>query len=348
VIRADGMRAVLFRSKERFNSFQEKLSEYGVECIVLDFQDHDWIDFDYSGVDMIIYYPSFTFSSNHPLALHEVYDNMEAIRREYPDIQCYPDPKLFRYYNDKYAQLLFLKKHKYPMPETVPLLSDRSLDLAEEGLGYPMVVKNRFGAGGEYVFKVSNRKELEKYHRLSRLDLFRVDSFRHLFKTIARRIFLYHLIKARQAPYLFLSPPLLAQKFIRASRDLKIVVGAGEVVEGHWRYGANEAMWKMNIDGGGVGEWSYIPKAALDLAIRLAEGLQASWINLDVMECDGEFLITEFSPVWHHYAYKEKPSFVYKDDYNLGVPLEVSLDLERIIVESLVRMAQGKREASLG
>ena len=27
---------------------------------------------------------------------------------------------------------------------------------------------------------------------------------------------------------------------------------------------------------------------------------------------------------------------MYKDDYNIDVPLEVSLDLERIIVESLI------------
>ena len=52
---------------------------------------------------------------------------------------------------------------------------------------------------------------------------------------------------------------------------------------------------------------------------------------------DQGFLITEFSPVWHHYAYKEKPTFVYKDDYNIDTPLEVSLDLEKMIVESLIR-----------
>ena len=49
----------------------------------------------------------------------------------------------------------------------------------------------------------------------------------------------------------------------------------------------------------------------------------------------GEFLITEFSPVWHHYKYKEKPDFIYRDNYNINIPLEVSLDLERIIVESM-------------
>jgi len=95
-------------------------------------------------------------------------------------------------------------------------------------------------------------------------------------------------------------------------------------------------MWKVNIDAGGVGMWSEIPQQALDLSVRLAKQLRAGWLNIDLMTRQGEFLISEFSPVWHHYAYREKPSFVYKDDYNLDTPLEISLDLERIIVESLI------------
>ena len=95
-------------------------------------------------------------------------------------------------------------------------------------------------------------------------------------------------------------------------------------------------MWKMNIDGGGTGVWAHVPDEPLRLSERLATSLKASWLNLDLIESEGRFLITEFSPVWHHYAYKEKPSFVYQDDYNIEPPLEVSLDLERIIVESLL------------
>ena len=136
--------------------------------------------------------------------------------------------------------------------------------------------------------------------------------------------------------YPFLSPPLLAQKFISIDRDLRVVVGDGKVVEAHWRIQANESQWKVNIDAGGIGEWSEIPQEIIDLSEKLAENLNTSWVALDIIEGGGKYLITEFSPVWHHYAYKEKPTFVYKDDYNIGVPLEISLDLERIIVESLV------------
>ena len=45
---------------------------------------------------------------------------------------------------------------------------------------------------------------------------------------------------------------------------------------------------------------------------------------------------------------EEKPAFVYKDDYNIPVPLEISLDLERIIVESLISAAKDHRAALQG
>ncbi|NLW66252.1 MAG: hypothetical protein GXY28_00480, partial [Bacteriovoracaceae bacterium] len=77
--------------------------------------------------------------------------------------------------------------------------------------------------------------------------------------------------------------------------------------------------------------------------------LGAGWINLDLMPSERGFLISEFSPVWHHYAFREKPTFVYKDDYNIDPPLALSLDLERIIVESLMkRRTEAGRTTSRG
>jgi hypothetical protein len=99
----------------------------------------------------------------------------------------------------------------------------------------------------------------------------------------------------------------------------------------------------MNIDGGGTGVWGYIPNEALEISVRLSQGLGAKWLNLDLIQSNGEFLITEFSPVWHHYAYKEKPNFIYQDDYNIQIPLDISLDLEQIILESLIEAAKTKK-----
>ena len=205
-----------------------------------------------------------------------------------------------------------------------------------------MVIKNRFGAGGNSVFKANNKRELQQYYNLSTLNLFNLGSAKYFAGMLSKRIFYYHLIKAKRSNYPFLSPPLLAQKFITIDRDLKTVVGDWQVVEAHWRQQADETMWKMNIDGGGTGVWGYVPDEALDLSVRLATDLKTSWLNLDLMMSDGRFLLSEFSPVWHHYKYKEKPSFIYKDDYNIDVPLEVSLDLERIIVESLIDAVKRK------
>lgn len=335
-------RAVLFKSKERFAAFQKKLDEYGVNTTVLNFKTHDWLEYDYSEIDFVIYYPSFEYSSNHPLALHDVYDNLMYIHSEYPNIKLFPDPNIIKYYNDKYRQFLFLSKHTYPIPETVPLLSEASLDIAERQLGFPMVIKNRYGAGGNSVFRVADRKELQKLYNISTLNLFNSGAVRYFGEMISKRIFYYHLIKEKRSQYPFLSPPLLAQKYVKIDRDLKTVTGNGRVVEGHWRIQSDESMWKMNIDGGGTGVWSEIPQEAIDLSISLARDLKTTWLNIDMIISNGKFLITEFSPVWHHYAYQEKPSFVYKDDYNLD-PLEISLDLERIIVESLIERVKSKR-----
>ncbi|MEW6442066.1 MAG: ATP-grasp domain-containing protein [bacterium] len=345
----EGLKAVLFRSEERFGSFQRKLAENGVAIDLLDFDRDRWIDYDYAGADLAIYYPTFKFSSNHPHALDQVHDNLLFLAREFPHLALYPDPRVIWYYNDKYRQYLFLKKHRFPTPETLPLVSASSLDEAESRLGFPMVLKNRHGAGGSAVFLARDRKHLEKYYHVSRLNFFRWGSVRYGASLLSRRTFYYHLIRMKKAPYPFLSPPLLAQKFLHIDRDLKTVVGDGRVVEGHWRLRADRAMWKMNIDGGGIGEWSRIPREAIDLSVRLAGALQASWLNLDLIPAPGEFLVTEFSPVWHHYAYREKPSFVYRDDYNIEVPPEIALDLESMLVESLLaRVRSSVRSAPAG
>ncbi len=343
-MKAEMHNAVLFKSERRFSSFKKKLEEYGINCIVLDFKTQEWIDYDYSNIDIIIYFPSFIYTSNHPLALSEVQDNLMHIHAMYPNIKIFPDPKIIKYYNDKYKQFLFLKKNNYHIPETIPLFSNESVERADGHLGYPIVIKNRYGAGGDSVFRIFNKRDLYKYYNLSKLNFFNFDSIKYYVKMISQRGFYYQLIKEKQIGYPFLSTPLLAQKFIKHDQDLKIVVGNYMVVEGHWRSKASEAMWKVNIDGGGIGEWRMIPQEAMDLAVRLARDLGARWLNIDLILSGGSFLITEFSPVWHHYKYKEKPSFVYKEDYNVDLPLEISLDLERIIIESLIKAADDEKK----
>lgn len=331
------LKAVLIKSPYRFEQFHKILEQNNVDVKVLDFKNQEWLTYDYSTTDFLIHYPIFNHSSNHPQALQEVYDNITFLNEMWPHMRMYPDPGVIKYYNDKYRQYLFLHHNHYPVPETVPLFSEESVDEASEKLGFPIVLKNRYGAGGGQVFKVKTRKELLDYYRISKMDLFNVPFLKHIYKKmLTRRIFFYGLIKAKNTTYPFYSTPLLAQKYIHIDKDLKTVTNENKVVEAHWRYQADKTMWKMNIDGGGTGVWEYVPDDAIDLSLRLAQDLNATWLNIDLMQSNGKFLIGEFSPVWHHYAYKEQPSFIYRDNYNLDMPLEQSLDLERIIVESLI------------
>ena len=155
--------AVLFKSDERFMSFRRMIERYGINCTILDFSRHEWIEYDYSRTDFVIYYPSFRYSSNYPLAVYEVHDNLMHIKSRYPNVKMYPDPGIISFYNDKYKQYLFLKCNNYPMPLTYPLVSEESVRVADKELGYPMVIKNRYGAGGGSVFKIVNKQELRKY-----------------------------------------------------------------------------------------------------------------------------------------------------------------------------------------
>jgi hypothetical protein len=337
------VKAVLFRSERRFDAFHKRLRDSGVEVTVLDFDMPDWVDFDFSGFDIVIYFPAFEYTSNHPQALTRVQDNLMHIHRLNPHLRMFPCPNVIPFYSDKYRQSLFLRSKGLPFPETYAMSSEQSLDEIARRLGFPLVVKNRFGAGGDFVFKVTSKDELLHLYRMSQLDIFRPRAIWHFIRMLSSRVFYYHLIRERRMAYPFFSPPLLAQKFVPHERDIKTVVGDGNVVEAHWRGKADEQMWKVNIDGGGIGEWSFVPQEIIDLSEKLAAELKATWLNIDIIQSNGRWVVTEFSPVWHHYAYKEKPSFIYKDDYNIGVPLEIALDLERIIVDSLVASARGDK-----
>jgi len=336
------MKAVLFKSLNRFDAFLTRLNELKIETTVLDFSDPAWIDFDYATVDFVIYFSNFKYSSNHPLALYEVYDNLIHLSQHYPHLKMFPDPNIIRFYNDKYKQYLFLTKNGFPIPPTLPLYSEACVVMAEQRFGYPLILKNRYGAGGDYVLKIETPKQLRSYYNFSKLNLFNFAALKYFFKLFSNREFLYLWIKERNMKYPFFSAPLLAQKFIKIDCDLKIVVGDGEVVEGHWRRPADTNMWKMNIDGGGVGVWSYIPESILELSTNLASKLNTSWLNIDLFQSGDQFVISEFSPVWHHYRYKEKPSFIYAEDYNVKMPLEKSLKLEEIIIESLINRVKNK------
>jgi hypothetical protein len=334
------MKALVIRSGRRFSQFTETLNQAGVETHALDLADLEWLQTDFQSFDIVIFYPQFYFSSNSPLALWQVKDCFRHIVSCCrPDTVFYPDPNLIDFYNDKYKQYLFLTSAGFPIPDTIALTSPHSLEAAVERFGFPLVLKNRYGAGGDTVSIVNSKKQALAQFDASRLNFTNLRAAAAGVKQLFSSEFWYYAFKLRRMRYPLPSWPLLAQRFYRIKRDLKTVVGDGQIVEAHWRRPANQGMWKMNIDAGAVGEWSFVPPEPISISERLARALHASWLNTDLLETDQGFLVGEYSPVWHHYAYREKPSFVYADDYNLPISAEAAANLESLIVDSLVRAA---------
>jgi hypothetical protein len=330
------LRAALFRSTRRVSAFRAACEELGVDVVELDWERPEWLDFDFQTVDFLIYFPEFQLSSSHPLSLWRAKDNIRAIVQRHPRLRAFPDPSLLPYYGDKYPQHLFLRSCGFPIPETWPVSNERELVWATDRLGYPFVMKNRFGASGDFVRRIDSPDQALAMLRSAAMDCLRARSILGGARRLMSRHFWYEVLKIRQLAYPFFSLPLLAQKFVPHARDLKTVVCGSEVVEAHWREKADASMWKMNIDSGGVGVWTHVPDDALELSSRLAQQLRSTWLNIDLLPVDHGFLISEFSPVWHHYSYREKPSFVYRSDYNVKVPIEEASRLEPMIVRSLV------------
>lgn len=339
------MRALLFASRTRQEAFRTAFENRGVSVDDATFDTNAWHDLDFEQYDFLLYYPYFEFESSHPNAIYRASDNIRAIQRFNPRMVVYPDPNGCAYYNDKYRQHLLLHRSDIPSIPTLALTSEAAIDEAVERFGLPMVVKNRYGAGGDFVFQCTTRKQLEDAWRQSALDLATFDGARRALRWMASRDYWWSLLRRRRMRYPFLSYPLIAQPFIEHQRDLKTVVFGDRLVEGHWRRKSGGDMWKVNIDGGGIGEWSFIDQEAQDVSIRLARTIECNWLNVDLMETRDGFLVSEFSPVWHHYAYREKPSFVYKDDYNIDVPLEQALDLEPLLVDSMIELAGARTTA---
>ena len=326
--------AVLIVDGHRESEFRRRLEEEGVSVRKMSFTDGDWNGFDFSDVDLLICWPNFQYSSNHPQALRYVKDNLLLIHRRYPHLRMFPDPGLIPYYGDKYLQHLFLEREGFPVPRTMALEKPEDAERAFDLLGSPVVVKNRYGAGGDYVFKIERPQALRNLIDVSQMRFGSWAGRKFLASRIFRRKFVRGLLAGRPAEFPFLSPPLLAQKFVPHTRDIKTVVGLSEVVEAHWRERPDGKSWKVNIDGGGLGIWSYVPDNVIELSVELAGRLNVNWLNIDCLFDGDEPLISEFSPVWHHYKKNEHENLVYKDDYNLRLPLDTALDLELLVVTS--------------
>ncbi len=189
-----------------------------------------------------------------------------ARRLQGAGVRLFNNAEGIRLCDDKILTALTLQG-KVAMPKTV--IAPKTFDgvgytdlaflrVAEEKLGFPMVVKEAFGSFGQQVYLAQDGVQL---------------------RSIVEKIG---------------AKPFLMQEFILSSkgRDLRINVVGGKVVGAMLR--ENSGDFRSNISGGGTGK-SYSPtKAQAEMALRACEALGLDFAGVDVLFGEnGEPLLCE-------------------------------------------------------
>lgn len=181
------------------------------------------------------------------------YFPLAVIRQmERQGVYVYNDSATIESVADKLHTHQILAQSNLPTPDTMLAKFPIELDLIEEKLGFPLVVKTLQGVNGSGVFLVDDKKAFEE---------------------------LMEMIHELQPNIL-----LIFQKFIESSkgRDLRLFVVDGEVVASMERRAAGDGFKANYSQGGSVLE--FIPDAeAMKLAIDTADVLNIQIAGIDLL-----------------------------------------------------------------
>ena len=163
---------------------------------------------------------------------------------------------------DKLHAHQVLAESGLPTPDTMLAKFPINVELVEETLGFPLIVKTLHGALGSGVFLLDNTKSFED---------------------------LMTLVHETQPNIL-----LIFQKFIASSkgRDLRILVVQGKVVAAMQRV-AKAGDFKANFSQGGRVEEFKIDKKAADIAIKTAKALDIQVAGIDLLFTEDGYTICE-------------------------------------------------------
>jgi len=153
------------------------------------------------------------------------------------------------------------------MPKTILISPDVSLDMIEEQIGFPLVLKIMDGNQGKGVTLIDSREELKNI-----LNIINANEF---------------------------GQELMVQEAILSSkgRDIRVVVGAGEVIHSFVRY--NDKDFKSNLHQGGSLETFNAPQSLIDESIKLADAFGLKYGSIDYLfgESEDEFYLCEVNSV---------------------------------------------------
>ena len=160
--------------------------------------------------------------------------------------------------DDKMLTYLALAKQNIPLAKTIPAPlcytpnatpSAQFLQMVEETLGYPMVVKTSYGSLGKGVYLVHGRQQLLE---------------------ISQKL---------------LYQPHFYQQYIHNScgQDVRVIVVGGKVIGGMQRT-AQSGEFRSNIELGGVGSAIDLTEDYVSLAERVAAALQLDYCGIDLLQ----------------------------------------------------------------
>jgi len=168
--------------------------------------------------------------------------------------------------DDKMLTHIALAAAEIPQPRTVssPLCftegEDEFYEKAEKYLGYPIVVKNCYGAFGKQVYLVRNRDEL-----------------------IAKRK------ELRREPHIY-------QEYVECgARDLRVIVIGGRAVCAMRRCATAVGEFRANAELGGSGEAVELTEELSSLAEKAAATLGLCYAGVDILESERGYLVTELN-----------------------------------------------------
>ena len=210
---------------------------------------------------------------NAPFSFAVYLDKDDAVARllEEKGVRLFNSAESIRLADDKMLTHIALLKAGVPQPKTIPsplfFAGEDDGDFikkVEKELGFPVVVKNCYGAFGKQVFLARNGAELAEL----RAKLLRE---KHLY-----------------------------QEFIDCgATDLRVIVIGGKAVAAMRRRAVKEGEFRANAELGGTGEKIELTAELASIAEKAANALGLCYAGVDLLERKGGYLLTEVNSNAH-------------------------------------------------
>jgi len=170
--------------------------------------------------------------------------------------------------DDKVTSFIQLSDNGIPMPKTYPGLlcynpeipvNKEALDIIEQNLGYPIIVKESYGSCGNRIYKADNRTELEEFAS-----------------------------KLKCRPHLF-------QQYIESSKgkDIRVMVIANKVVASILR--KSDVDFRSNLALGATGSNYPINDDLKEMCEKISKILNLDYCGIDILfgKNDSEYFVCE-------------------------------------------------------